>query len=195
MRLRTLVRAAPLVAALSLFTFVAGATERDAPPPNPEPEAELGMLKRVVAEAMMGTGVATLGYLAGPKLFGASCRSCRDAASFAGGAALFPLGAYWGGYITGGRGRILHMVFPSLVLSGISVIALTRAEDDGSTRDPPLHSVKWAALASAPLSIALYELSHRWVVSKERAHPTLAELRLSAQPLPGGLALRGTVGF
>jgi len=180
-----------VLVALALVSPRARATESDTP--APARESELSIAGRVVAEAMMGAGVGTLGYLAGPKILGASCRSCREAASWAGVAATFPLGVYWGGYVTGGRGRLRWMAPMSLAVAGASVLALSRGEDGSD--NPPLDTVKWGVLVSAPLSIALYELSHRWTVDRERGQAGLASVRWTVTPRPGGLSLGGDVRF
>jgi hypothetical protein len=181
-----------VLVALALVCSRARATESDTPATSAH-EAELSIAGRVVAEAMMGAGVGTLGYLAGPKLLGASCLSCRDAAGWAGVAVTFPLGVYWGGYVTGGRGRFLWTVPMSFVIAGASVLALTRGEDGSD--NPPLDTVKWGVIASAPVTIALYELSHRWTVDHEREPAGLASVRWTVTPRPGGLTVGGDFRF
>ena len=46
----------------------------------PALEPAVSVAGRVAAEALMGAGLATAGFLAGPELAGAACRKCLFAA-------------------------------------------------------------------------------------------------------------------
>lgn len=131
-------------------------------PARPETAESAGSVaERVVAEFMVGSGFATVGFLAGSKLVSAACATCVYAAGFAGASATFPVGVYAGGRLVRGKGNFLLTVAAPWIISATTVVALARDEDyDGR---PAFEIGTIGGAVAAPLSMVLFELSHAWV--------------------------------
>ena len=128
-------------------------------------ESAGSVAERLVAEFMVGSGFATLGFLAGSKLVSAACSTCVFAASFAGANVTFPIGVYAGGQLVRGKGNFLLTVSASWLVSATTIVALARDEDyDGR---PAFEIGTIGGSVAAPLSILLFELSHSWVSGRE----------------------------
>ncbi|HEY3236543.1 MAG TPA: hypothetical protein VGJ84_17630 [Polyangiaceae bacterium] len=146
---------------------------------------------RVVAEALMGTGLATVGYLVGPKLAGTACRNCIYAASFAGASATFPIGVYWGGHLVRGNGSFLLTVGAPWIVSITTVVALLRdGEYDGR---PAFEIGAIGSAVTAPLSIVAYELSH--LLTRPRPAAPGDRIQLAAVQRRGGMELLMSLRF
>lgn len=141
-----------------LLCLVAPRARAQSPAPRlPESEPAGRVAGRVVAEVLMGSGLATVGFLGGPKLAGAACSGCMSAAGFAGASAAFPLGVYWGGRLVHGRGSFWLTVAAPWLVSATTFAALARDDDyDGR---PALQIGAVGGAIAAPLAIALFELS------------------------------------
>jgi hypothetical protein len=136
----------------------AGASQAAHTADVPKYEPAGSVAGRVFAEVMMGSGLATIGYLAGPKLAGAACTECRSAAGLAGANAAFPLGVYWGGRLVRGRGSFWLTVAAPWIVSATTFIALAR--DNNYDGKPALQIGTVGGALAAPLSIVLFELSN-----------------------------------
>lgn len=131
---------------------------RHEPAPAPALEPVVSVAGRVVAEALMGAGLATASFVAGPEIAGAACRKCLFAAGFAGGNAMFPVGVYWGGYLVRGEGSFWLAAAAPWLVSATAFTALVFDQDyDGQ---PAFQIGVIGGAIAAPLSILSYELSH-----------------------------------
>jgi hypothetical protein len=139
---------------------------------------------RVLGETLVGAGVATAGFLAGPGLGAAGCRRCVLAAGFATALATFPLGVYWGGDILGGAGSFWLTVAGPWMVSGATWIAL--ALDQETEGSPAVQIATIGGAIAAPLGVLLYELSDpgRWRPARGDS-----PARVGLAPLPGGAAV------
>jgi hypothetical protein len=116
------------------------------------------LVGRVVAETLMGSGLATVGFLAGPELSAANCRRCLFAAGLTGANATFPLGVYWGGHLVGGEGSFWLTVAAPWIVAVTAGAALGLDKNyDGS---PAFEIAAVGGAIAAPVSILLYELTH-----------------------------------
>jgi hypothetical protein len=123
-------------------------------------ESAGSVAERLVAEFMVGSGFATLGFLAGSKVVNAACSTCVFAASFAGANVTFPVGVYAGGRLVRGKGNFWLTVSAPWLVSLTTIVALAREEDhDGR---PAFEIGTIGGTITAPLSMALFELSHSW---------------------------------
>jgi len=129
------------------------------PQPAPPPETVDAIAGRAVAEVLMGSGIATIGFVAGPKLTGGvSCRACLFAAGFAGANATFPLGVYWGGNLAHGNGSFWLTMAAPWVVSATTFGAIVFDKNyDGS---PAIQIGAIGGAIAAPISVMLYELTH-----------------------------------
>jgi hypothetical protein len=142
---------------------------------------------RVVAEVLMGSGLATVGYLVGPKLAGAACSQCLSAAGFAGASATFPLGVYWGGRLVRGRGLFWLTVAAPWLVSATTIITLARDTDyDGK---PAVQIGTVGGAIAAPLSIVLYELSHAANRANAPRASAASQVHVAIGPRQGGVGL------
>jgi hypothetical protein len=140
---------------------------------------------RVVAEVMMGSGLGTVGFLAGPRLAGAACSKCRSAAGFAGATAMFPLGVYWGGGLVRGKGSFWLTVAAPWIASATTFVALAR-----DTNYDAEHAVQIGLVGgaiAAPLSIVLYELSHAWNRASASRASAASQVHVAIGPRQGGV--------
>ena len=178
--------------------FLAHRAAAEAPPtsPNVEParpksaehfESAGSVAERLVAEFMVGSGFATVGFLAGSKVVSAACSTCVFAASFAGANVTFPMGVYAGGRLVRGKGNFLLTVSASWLVSATTIVALARDEDyDGR---PAFELGTIGGAITAPLSMVLFELSHSWTLGHA------SEARGAALPFQVGLSRgRSSVG-
>jgi hypothetical protein len=129
---------------------------------------------------MVGSGFATLGFLAGSKVVSAACSTCVFAASFAGAGLTFPIGVYAGGRLVRGKGNFWLTVSASWLVSATTIVALAR--DDEYDGRPAFEIGTVGGTIAAPLSMALFELSHSWA-----ARPAIGSARAQL-PIHVGLS-------
>src|SRR5262249_29954916 len=92
-------------------------------------ESAGSVAERIVAEFMVGSGLAAVGFLAGSKVVSAACSTCVFAAGFAGASATFPVGVYAGGRLVRGKGNFWLTVAAPWIVSATTIVALARDED------------------------------------------------------------------
>lgn len=158
--------------ASALIVVASNARADESPPPScaTPPAASPPLAGRIASELLVGTGLATVGFLVGPQLTGAACRQCLYAAGLAGANALFPMGVYWGGRTVRGEGSFWATSVLPWAVSVATVVALARdQETDGS---PAFEIGGIGGAIAAPLSIALFELTSWASVRKRTWAPT-----------------------
>lgn len=155
-------------------------------PEQPEPAGSIA--ERLVAEFMVGSGFATVGFLAGSKVVSAACSTCLFAAGFAGASATFPIGVYAGGRLVRGKGNFWLTIAAPWLVSATTIVALARDEDyDGR---PAFEIGTIGGSIAAPVSMALFELSHAWASGHTSERPR------AALPMHVGLSpARGSIGI
>ncbi len=161
--------------------------DRSAPPiPSREVSRETSsesagsVARRVVAEAMMGVGLATVGYVAAPEIITGSSSDSVRAAEWAGASAAFPLGVAWGGHLVHGHGWLSVTVAAPWLVSALTGVALYR-DENGDGR-PALQIATWGSAIAAPLSIVSYELSN----AASRAGASRSQVQVSVSPWRDG---------
>lgn len=193
---------APLVALLTLSASSAHAgsdgigggspemaSKQSAGASAPDSESAGSVSRRVVAEVMMGTGLATIGYLVGPKIGSPACGDCISAAGLAGASAAFPLGVYWGGRVVHGQGSFWLTIAAPWLVSAATAIALAR--DQNTDGHPALQIGTWGTAIAAPLSVVSYELSN--AANRQNAFRESSGVRVAVTPWRSGLGI--TVGW
>jgi hypothetical protein len=161
-----------------------------------QPESAGSIAERLVAEFMIGSGFATAGFIAGSKVVSAACSTCVFAAGFAGASATFPIGVYAGGRLVRGKGDFWLTIAAPWLVSATTIVALARDEDyDGR---PAFEIGTIGGSIAAPLSMALFELSHAWARGRtpERTRATLPlPLHVGLSPARGsiGVVVAGTL--
>jgi len=156
--------------------------------PGPESESAGALAGRLVTETLLGSGLATIGFLVGPEVTAAACRTCVYAAGLAGANALFPLGVYWGGNSVGGEGSFLFTVAGPWLVSATAFTAIALDQDyDGK---PAFKISAIGGAIAAPLSIALYEVTHARRRAEKLRRATAFRPLVAFGPQRGGLSLQ-----
>jgi hypothetical protein len=159
------------------------------PVPGADPALEsAGVLAgRLVAEALMGSGLATVGFLAGPELGAANCRRCLFAAGFAGANATFPLGVYWGGHLVDGEGSFWLTVAAPWVVSATAWTALVLDKSFNGKLAFEIATIGGAV--AAPVSVLLYEITNARRRRSSPAESTGSCPQVALSTRRGGMAL------